>query len=217
MLFYFYKTTNLINNKIYYGVHSSNNINDGYLGSGVILNKAIKKYGKKNFKFEIIKFFDSINDAFKYEQQIVNEEFIKNENNYNIIPGGRGLQGGTNYTKQFAAKGIKTQKEKCLAFFNPSIRQMGTETCRTKKLGLFNSSKKQQIIKKSHSKEAEQKRRKTMILKHNNYYNENNPKFRHDINQQEVIDLRNSGMTFRDLAKHFNCSTHAIQNRLKFK
>jgi hypothetical protein len=33
-----YKTTNLINGKIYVGMHSTDNLNDGYLGSGWILN-----------------------------------------------------------------------------------------------------------------------------------------------------------------------------------
>lgn len=47
-----YKTTNLINNKIYVGKDSHNDSN--YFGSGTILVKAIKKYGKENFKKEIL-------------------------------------------------------------------------------------------------------------------------------------------------------------------
>lgn len=41
-----YKTTNLINDKIYVGKHNTS-VNDGYLGSGKILKQSIKKYGKK--------------------------------------------------------------------------------------------------------------------------------------------------------------------------
>jgi len=52
---FIYKTTNLINNKIYVGKHKTS-ANDGYLGSGLILGYAVDKYGKENFKREILEY-----------------------------------------------------------------------------------------------------------------------------------------------------------------
>ena len=49
-----YKTTNLINNKFYVGAHEIKKNPDTYLGSGLFLQRAIKKYGIKNFKREIL-------------------------------------------------------------------------------------------------------------------------------------------------------------------
>lgn len=85
---YFYKITNNLNNHFYYGIHSTDNLDDGYMGSGVRLHYAYKKYGIENFTKEILKFFDTREKANEYEAEIVTEELIKNENCYNIITGG---------------------------------------------------------------------------------------------------------------------------------
>jgi hypothetical protein len=90
MFHYLYKTTNLVTNKIYIGAHSTNDINDGYMGSGIQLKHAIKKYGIENFSIEILEYFDSREAVFQKEFEIVTEEFIKDENNYNMCPGGLG-------------------------------------------------------------------------------------------------------------------------------
>lgn len=99
---YFYKITNVINNKFYYGVHNTSNIDDGYMGSGFALKKAIIKYGIENFKKDIIKFFETEDEAFAYEKEIVNEDMIKNEDCYNIQIGGR----------YFSTQGMVTVKDK---------------------------------------------------------------------------------------------------------
>jgi hypothetical protein len=44
---YIYKTTNLLNGNFYVGMHSTSDLNDGYLGSGVRVTRSIKKHGKK--------------------------------------------------------------------------------------------------------------------------------------------------------------------------
>jgi len=91
MKYYVYKTTNNINGNYYIGVHQSNNIErDKYLGSGYVLQIAINKYGKDNFSRELLFEFDTPEEAFKKEREIVNEEFLRLKETYNLVLGGHG-------------------------------------------------------------------------------------------------------------------------------
>lgn len=87
MYHYVYKTTNLINNKFYIGAHSSESLNDVYLGSGEVLKKAINKYGKQNFSRDIVSMFDSRELMFDFEELIISQ-YLGNAECYNISQGG---------------------------------------------------------------------------------------------------------------------------------
>jgi len=68
-----YVTTNMVNGKKYIGQKMFRKDWQYYLGSGTLLKRAIKKYGKENFSREII--------AFSYSKEELNNleiEFIKN-------------------------------------------------------------------------------------------------------------------------------------------
>jgi hypothetical protein len=87
-MYILYKTTNKINGKIYVGIHKTDNLADGYLGSGKQIKSAIKKYGKEAFYREVIECFASLEEARNHERHIVNEEFVRNNLTYNIAIGG---------------------------------------------------------------------------------------------------------------------------------
>lgn len=84
-----YETTNLVNGKYYIGKHSTNDLNDGYLGSGKHFKNAVLKYGKENFSRKILHFFETSEQAWKFEEKIVTEETIKDNNSYNEAYGGK--------------------------------------------------------------------------------------------------------------------------------
>ena len=104
MKYIVYQTVNKINNKIYVGVHGTETPDefDGYLGNGISIYRpatymnpktpfqyAVKKYGVKNFIRTTLQTFDIEKDAYKLEEQIVNKEFLKREDVYNLALGGR--------------------------------------------------------------------------------------------------------------------------------
>lgn len=106
MFYTVYKITNRINGKIYIGCHKTDNLEDGYMGSGKLIKRAIKKYGLENFTKEYIKCFDNAEDMFAYEKETV---FI-GEASYNLKNGGHG---GFDHIKINGMKGKKqSQKQR---------------------------------------------------------------------------------------------------------
>jgi hypothetical protein len=102
MIYIVYCTTNILNKKIYIGVHKcESNKFDGYIGCGVYVNKpstynkpkttfqfAVQKYGPSNFKRIVIKEYDNLEDAYNLEAELVNKEFLQRKDVYNEILGG---------------------------------------------------------------------------------------------------------------------------------
>ena len=87
---FIYKTTNLLSGKYYIGMHSTNDLNDGYMGSGKRLRYSINKYGKENHKVEIVEFFEDRKKLKKKKKEIVNLNEIAKEECMNLMTGGEG-------------------------------------------------------------------------------------------------------------------------------
>lgn len=87
---FIYKTTNLVNKKFYIGMHSTDNLDDGYLGSGNRLRHSIRKYGEENFRFDIIEFLSDRSSLKEREKKLVNENLLKDPLCMNLMVGGEG-------------------------------------------------------------------------------------------------------------------------------
>lgn len=86
---YFYKITNLINNHFYYGIRTCHCFpgRDPYIGSGVRLHRAYRKYGIENFKKEIIRVCKTREDVLDLEAWVVDDNLVNNQNCYNLVKG----------------------------------------------------------------------------------------------------------------------------------
>ena len=100
---FIYITTNLTNNKKYIGKCAYNRINgwEDYLGSGKILKQAIQKYGRENFKRDIIAEADTREELNALEQFFIAKFNACDDNNYyNIAKGGDGGNTRLGYTEE---------------------------------------------------------------------------------------------------------------------
>ncbi len=89
MYYTIYRITNNINHKVYVGKHQTNDLADGYMGSGKLIRAAIAKYGIDQFSKEILHVFDNEQDMNAKEAELVTEDFCR-EANYNLCVGGQG-------------------------------------------------------------------------------------------------------------------------------
>lgn len=87
---FIYKTTNLLSGKYYIGMHSTDNLEDGYLGSGKRLRYSINKHGLENHEREILEFVDNREELMKREKEVVNLDEIAKKDCMNLMIGGKG-------------------------------------------------------------------------------------------------------------------------------
>lgn len=90
MHYLIYETTNLVDGKKYIGKHTADKIDDDYLGSGIYLQRAVRKYGKENFSKKILFECASEEEMNTKEIQIINQNIVNNSMYYNLAYGGQG-------------------------------------------------------------------------------------------------------------------------------
>lgn len=118
---YFYKITNNLNGNYYYGIHSTDNLEDGYMGSGIKIRKSIANRGVENFTKEILKYFNTREEASLYESKAVNVEILKDPKCYNLRTGGDVVRlPGGRIAEESVQKASQTRRERMA---DPAYRQ----------------------------------------------------------------------------------------------
>ena len=120
---YLYKTTCLITGRYYIGMHSTTNLKDGYMGSGKVLRRSIRKYGVENHIKEILEFFDSRELLVEAEKTAITSDMLVDKMCMNIVDGGVGwnlkhnqafrekLQSDKNFRLEFSRKISSARKK----------------------------------------------------------------------------------------------------------
>lgn len=151
-----YKTTNLINGKIYIGQDTKNN--PKYLGSGKILKHAMKKYGKDKFIKEIIETCENIDKLNEREKYWITELNSTNkEIGYNVTFGGQsGWMLGLKHTEDTKLNYSISRKGKLISEKNGMYGKKHTDESKKKmsnpKFGQDNG-----MYGKKHSEETKKK------------------------------------------------------------
>lgn len=87
---FIYKTTCVVTGKWYIGMHSTDDLKDGYVGSGTHLWRSIKIYGKENHHCEILEHLPDRKSLALREEAIVTTEMCRDPMCMNMRTGGTG-------------------------------------------------------------------------------------------------------------------------------
>jgi len=115
---FIYKTTNILSGRYYIGMHSTDNLDDGYLGSGKRLRYSINKYGKENFIREILEFCKTREELKNKESEIINLNEIAKIDCINLKVGGEGGFSSEEHKIKFVTHGVKNGRKKTDEYLN---------------------------------------------------------------------------------------------------
>jgi hypothetical protein len=102
---FIYKITNTKNQKYYIGMHSTNNLNDGYFGGGVKIRNSIRKHGKDVHIIEVLEYLSERKLLVIREKEIINEDLLKDPLCLNLALGGYGgCTPGVTWTSEIQKK-----------------------------------------------------------------------------------------------------------------
>ena len=239
-----YCTTNLVNNRKYIGQHKyCGKIDKYYLGSGVSLKQAIKKYGRENFKREILcqcRSLDELNDKEKYYIQFFNA--VENVEFYNMSEGGNAGSGNfwwKTSSPEEIARANKIRSEKMKGENNPFYGKK--HSAETRELLSFKASQRMGNKNPFYGKHLTEEHKKRMNEALGDISGANNPLYGKKHSQESIekmkkkalervssadyvhpnalkVTLKNIAtsqeMVFQDIRR---CYNYLVENKLNFR
>ena len=209
-----YQVTNLITGKYYRGKHSTDDPEDGYLGSGRIIRDAINKHGEENFRKEILFCALTEKDAYYVEEHVfITRKEVEDQFCYNIYTGGKGAcsydiagekhpKYGTKHSE------ITIEKIRQKRILNNKMRGIASED--HPMYGIRGENNPKTGCK--HSEEAKQRQSEALM-------GENNPMFNcTGKSNPQSIEVKVDGHEFEcmaEAARYFGKSTKTISNWVK--
>ena len=167
---YIYKITCTINGKYYIGMHSTFNLEDGYMGSGKRIKRSIEKHGLENHVKEILEFLKDRSSLKEREKELVNENLLKDSHCLNLQLGGVGgfsskehqLKATINGSKKASRILKKKWKDK---EWSTNLRNKISETWKDSKYDELKNKFKNAFKDKNHTRKTKNKIKKSMIGK----------------------------------------------------
>ncbi len=86
---FIYKTVRK-DGRYYIGMHSTENLDDGYMGSGLLISASVKKHGRNAHHRQILERCESRKDLERREAEIVTPVLLDDPLCMNLVSGGRG-------------------------------------------------------------------------------------------------------------------------------
>ena len=199
MKYTIYKITNKVNGKIYIGKHQTTDINDGYMGSGKMLQSAQSKYGLENFVKEILHIFDTEEEMNAKEAELVTEEFCLREDTYNICIGG---QGGFSYINSITRVDPSSEMEqKRVSKMRQTLIERGIRPPVydwTEERRLRNGAKQRELIRSGNKR---------------NYFVESNPMNNPELRAKHLEAVKNNSKGERNSQYGTMWITNGSQNK----
>jgi hypothetical protein len=152
-------------------MHITDNYNDGYLGSGKALKKAINKYGKDNFTREVLHFYHDVFTAHEEEEKFIAQYNTICPNGYNIDLKGGSLSRRSSEESKNKMRRPLTEEHKNSLRKKHNMSKKGSESiakAREKTKGVPRSDKtkdKMSISQKKRFNSAEERHKQSEMVK----------------------------------------------------